>query len=543
VCGVAEGFSQEHDDQNLGALPKLIAPPEESLLRSDDYKSAYKEHFTNSPNSKPKLTLKNTTGEARLSLREAIGVMLMQNPDLRVERMRPEQALLAAKEAEGKLDPRLMLRAEIDDQNERSGSDVLGSSFNDEQRRLGGGVAKQFSTGTKFSLEYLFQRRSTDAVSAGLSPEWRNTIQATLQQPLLKGTRWGSIAREIQHNEQLYRGAKILYEAKIAEQVLALVQTYWSQRYYRESVDVRKRAIDFAMRVREEAEERVRAGDLAPTDSAEALFLAQLRKEELFKAQFEYEVKRSELQQLIGYDLDNLPDEGIQVADEPRSRVRIFDRKKSLDIALKRRAEIRGYREIIEARTFNSRIQLNRLLPRLDLVLSAATRGISGTVEESEEDFSSLQGTRGDSFSTMFDDDDRGLYAGLEFEYVFGNRLAKSRLAAERLKEFEARQKLRSVTQQIISQVVKANALYASTQDRIKSAHEATALSGDQLEAAEEKLKSGFATVRTVLDVQEDVAQAELVLLKAHTDHEIALAELFFARGELLEQLGVQWSE
>ena len=515
---------------------RIRGPDVSKLIESEKVGTAFKQHLTWSEDrEKIDTRLDGDTEERLLTLLEAIELSLKQNPELRVQRLDPERVGTFVGEAEGKLDPRLTLVAQYEDQNRRSGSDVLGSSYKDDSRRLGSSLQKSFSSSTKVGIEYFFERRATEAASANLNPEWRNLLQVIITQPVLQGSRQGDIGSQIQYSETLYRGLRTVYEAELSQHVLTVIRAYWEQLYFRKAVDVQQRASAFADKVMVEAEAQVKVGTLAPVDASEAQFLAQLRKEELFKAVTEFEVKRTDLLKLIGFDAAEFPFKGIRVADSPSSREVQVTLRDSLKTAEGKRAEIQGYKTIIEARKMGTDFYLNRLLPRFDIVLRASTRGIAGTPTASDSDFGDLVGSRGDSFNTLFEDDDRGLFAGVELEYVFDNRTAKAQLAAERIKEAEARERLRSALHSVSTQVTEAISLFESNRDRLKSADRAIALSDSQLEAAQEKLKNGVATVRTVFEVQEDVARAELIHLSAVTDYEISLAELLFARGELLE--------
>ena len=75
-----------------------------------------------------------------------------------------------------------------------------------------------------------------------------------------------------------------------------------------------------------------------------------------------------------------------------------------------------------------------------------------------------------------------------------------------------------------------------SSYDRLQSAREATQFAEQALAAQEQKLIGGKGDVSFVLQAQTDVASARTREILAKRDYNVALAQLDFAEGTILDQ-------
>ena len=83
----------------------------------------------------------------------------------------------------------------------------------------------------------------------------------------------------------------------------------------------------------------------------------------------------------------------------------------------------------------------------------------------------------------------------------------------------------------------------ATNWNRIRVAEKASILSQENLLAEEKKLKAGTSTTFVVLELQEDLARAQVRELEAITDYNVALAQYERESGRSLPNHGITLQE
>ncbi len=187
----------------------------------------------------------------------------------------------------------------------------------------------------------------------------------------------------------------------------------------------------------------------------------------------------------------------------------------------------------------NIRLAHNSLLPDLRLTGTYSSSGLGGNQFDSDNQLIS-RGGLGDSLSQLFGFGFPSYGFSLTLNLPIKNRGAQAELGnslVTRRRNLYAERRLR---EQIVLDVT--NAVHQLEQAKLSMAasQEALELSKKNLVAQQRKIELGEKTSFFVLDAQTDLAQAELSLLQAEANYEIAVAEVQHATGKLLEPYQIQ---
>jgi outer membrane protein TolC len=150
-----------------------------------------------------------------------------------------------------------------------------------------------------------------------------------------------------------------------------------------------------------------------------------------------------------------------------------------------------------------------------------------------------LGGTEGEAFSELSENEFEDWSVGFNAEIPIGNNEAQGQLAQRRYEQQRSTIELNALRQQIIQEVRVAVRALADGKALVEASLAARDLSERNLEAEETKFDNGLSTNYQVLEIQEDLAQAQLSLIRAYLDYRKANIGYRVATGTLLDFLSV----
>ncbi|MCA9120501.1 MAG: TolC family protein [Planctomycetales bacterium] len=212
----------------------------------------------------------------------------------------------------------------------------------------------------------------------------------------------------------------------------------------------------------------------------------------------------------------------IQPTARPLEAELHFDWDEALHLAHSRRVELRKQRIDIEKRKLELKVSQNLRRPKVDLVGQ-----YRGPVSD--------PGNRDAMFSSAL----QTWNVGIEFSKVLGDRRedaavrnSELRLSRDRALQAEQEQQL---TTQLQSAFTELDRAYGVTQS-LGSGLDAAKV---RLQAELERHAVGDALITNVLDAQIRATQAETAMLRSLVDYNLAIINLHYVRGTMLETLGV----
>lgn len=498
------------------------------------------------PESRAYLQTRDDTVE-RLSLREAVGVALENNPGIAVERLGPEFARAEIDRANGVFDPTFEASATTDRSVTPTSSALSGAQVVRQRENLFDlSLRKLLRTGATFTVAGQSREIDTNSQFVGLRPQYTPTLKFTLAQPLLKNFGLDLTVLLVRSAEAGSSVAYYQYVAQAVRLVRQVVEAYWGVVQANESLKAEQDGLKLAQTLLRENEARVRAGTLPPVAVKEAQAEAASREERVIAAENAVAVATDTLRLLLQRNPERtFVPRPIEPTDSPEIRDVAVDEPEVLVNAAERRPEVLQARYDIENRQILAKIRRNNLLPGLDLRASYGLNGLSGR-EVPQVDFRTgetavtpFSGDYGKSLDRLTSNDFNSYSAGLSFTLPLGNNTAEAEYVQSRIDvrrgELAYRQLLASVTLEARKAIADAR----SSSKRITVSRLARELAQENLEQQHKRYDVGLATTKDILDFQQRLTAARAAEIKALIDYNVSLAALRQAEGTLLGQFDI----
>jgi outer membrane protein len=551
-------------------------PPPRSPGRLTVIPEQWKLSLPNGENLEVPLPVTRDDQTQRVTLEQAIGMALENNPGIAAKRLEPVRVDQDILQAQSQFDPVAGGTAQYTNSITANANALAGTLTTDVNTRyLDANTSKLFRTGTRLSFGFDWTRLSNNSVFFQLRPQYTPSMGFSLFQPLLRDFGWDFSYLVVRVAERTAEGALYQYEAQVADFVRQVIEAYYSVMGARANVQVQREAEALAQRTVTENQARVRVGLLPPVAILEAQTDAARRRDEVIRAENLLEVSRQRLAQLCFYRPDGtfVPRTLEPVDFEGIEEVHA-ELDETLDVALRSRPEILASSKGVQARQLNERIASNQLLPRLDLVGGYGVTGLAGTdrrptrtstltftsptdiglsnpditcqplapsvfqcssrvVQTSPE--SPFGGSKGDAFSRLVSGDFNNYNFGLQLSIPFDNAAAKAQHTRSRIEVNQAELNHRELQSQVTLEVRQSIATIQSSRERIDATRTAVDLAQENLRAQQKRYEVGMATTKDLLDFQQRLTQARVEQVQANFDYSIAVAAWRRAEGTLLE--------
>jgi HAE1 family hydrophobic/amphiphilic exporter-1 len=305
---------------------------------------------------------------------------------------------------------------------------------------------------------------------------------------------------------------------------------------------VSEQSLELADRLLAETEERVKVGTSAPIDTVQSEAGVATRRQNLIAARNGSANTEDSLKSVLGFDS---PDEWlveIETTESYEFSPLEVDLREAIETALERRPEMREKRLELERLEYNEKLARHDVLPSLDLEAGYGLAGLGGPTRLSPPGFEPpiiVDGDFGDAWDQVRNGEFNNWRLGANFSVPIGNNDAQGRLAQRRFERQRGIVELAALKQQIIREVrVSARAL-ADGAAQVDASLAARDLAERNLEAEETKFANGLSTNYQVLEIQEDLARAQLNLIQAYLDYRKAIVGYRVATGTLLDTLNV----
>src|SRR5580692_2112272 len=486
-------------------------------------------------------------GKLTLSLRDAVVLTLENNSFVRVQETQVDFSKFALLGAHSPFDPLV------------TGSYITNNSTFPPQTTLGGtGVVlatKSITRSTQLTYSQTFETGTN--VQAGLSsnryafnnstlnsfgffdPSVNSTLNFQFTQPLLKnGWLFANQAPLIIARRNLEQSLAN-FAAEVSNNILQAVGQYWSVVEAQGNLEVARSSMDAAEATYKRDKRALELGALPPLDIYRSESQVASRRVQVIQSEYALKQAEDALRMTIGADQDP----NIQALDllltekpDPVGELRAIDSATALQQALTKRPELDANRAALANDVTSIRLAHNHLLPELDLTGIYASNGLGGT---------QLTGVGNQTLSTSslsqlghFNYPTYG--AQLSLTLPVRNRAAQAELGNALVSRRSDLYNERQLREQVALDV--SNAVHQLEQAKLSIAagKEALDLAKKTMAAEQRKYDLGSETIFFVLEAQTELASAELALLQAQVNYQLAVAGLDHATGELLEPYHVQ---
>jgi len=461
--------------------------------------------------------------EPGLGLVEAVELTLANDPNIALVTSQVTSSRGALLSASGRFDPlvtsgltRSSTETPLDDATS-SESTALVSTF---------GVVQELRTGLSLepSVELVRSGEGSGAVNEA-------TVAFTFRQPLLRGRGREVVTAGERAAELEVAASRLDLEHTLALRLRAVIIRYWSAAAAAADLQVLRTTEESSRRLLETTRKLI-AADVTP--AAEIVQLeADLTSREASRIAGEQAL--FEARQLLGLEIGLEPDEiaSLPLPTDPFPTVegdRVptgEDAERFIRLGLGLRADLRAARERLTAAETLLAAADDALEPRLDLVLTPSYSGLAGG------------GDAGDFFSPLYRNvPGLSTSLGLSLSWPTFNRQAEGDWIQTR--ELRERSVLRVALQErsIGAEVPTALDGVRSSARRLERAIEAVGLFEQVVENEEKKLRAGSSTLIDVLNQRDRLTAARQRRVSAQLALALALVELRFQTGTLVESGG-----
>lgn len=465
---------------------------------------------------------------------------LMRSPRIRALSQNPLIRELQIVEADSDFDPVSFVRSQFQDRVDPVGDSLSitsdGSAFlQDHIWSADVGVRKKARTGASWELGQTLGFKNSNSSFFTPQDQGTATLALNVTQPLLRGRGRYINQTQILIAQAATGGAWNTFLVELQDEIQNTVDAYW-QLYYDRSVYLQKRRnVERGGAILRTLEGR-RDLDSLPSQIARARSAVESRKTDLANALRDIRDSETELRRLTA-NSNWAANQNVEMipTEFPTTNAPALGLENVVYTALEHRPEIKEAINRSKIAAVQRDISQNDLLPELSLLFGtyvSALQGESQLFEAVQDQFGAVK---------------PGYNVGIQYEFPFRNRAARSRHAQRQLQLLKIRSEIDEVMQNVVAESQVSLRRVASAKETMQAAHQAIVAARSDLEQNFRRWES-FALVegdiadgRTpttildqLLDSQERLASAELVFSQAELELKSSEVALLRTMGTLL---------
>ena len=449
-----------------------------------------------------------------LPLRECVERTLINNIEIRAERINPGIQTWSIVGAQGVYDP--LLSGAINYQDSTTPLDPGTPPFKERTLQPNLALGGKLPTGATYNF------------AAADSRTWSNEVDflytgqdsVSVSQPLLKNFGLGINSANIRIARKSKAIAVQNFIQLVMTKVNAVSAAYYELVFAIEDHKAKVEDLDEAKQLLAEDRQRVKVGVLTPLDVTQAEAGVAEREQAVILAARTIKDNENVLKRLICREVTEFRGLTLLPVDYPLVQMIQTDVTESTKTALTLRPDYLSARETLARQNIVVQFNRNQLWPEIDL---QGSYGLNG---------------RGHSFDNYNDNLTSGNSpvwgVGVAVSFPIGNRQARSNYHIARLDSDQLLLNLKGLEQDIIVQVDNAVGHVETDLKSYEAAHEATRLALESLDAEKKKLLAGTSTTFLVLQAQAVLADARSAEIRARADYSEALVALDQAEGTIL---------
>jgi hypothetical protein len=233
------------------------------------------------------------------------------------------------------------------------------------------------------------------------------------------------------------------------------------------------------------------------------------------------------------------PERLILPIDEPPAANVVFDWPTATTEALTRRAELRRQRLVVNRHELELAAARNFLLPQLDLFGRYRVRGFGNNLIDPSGD----NDPYGNAYQNLTSGEFNEWQGGLEYSMPVGFRQARAAERNAALRLSRERAMLRAQEQEVVYGLELAIAEAARAHLVMQTNYNRYLAATQQVDSVKLAFEGGRLDLISLLDAQRRLPEAESQHYRSRTEYAIALKNVHFEKGTLLEYLGVIHAE
>ncbi len=500
-----------------------------------------------------------------LSLKQAIYIGLMNNPNVKVAELDPLASEEGVEVANGAFDPALTSEDDIMKSVVPVSSpfQVINSrAFTNKlyDWNFGLNKASALTNGT-FGITFDNERAYSNSSFSSINPSYVPQLALSISQPLLRNFGWNFATLNERIAESSQKASQWNMEQTIEDFVLRIGTDYWNVVESEENLQVAEYALRLNSDLVRQNRISLQVGTLAPIDLQEAQSAEATSAANVYTAQAAQRAARAALRQDVMMNPAStfVPQE-IEPTDKPNpARETNPNEEVALETAIQYRPSLEAMREGIRGALMQVKFSENQTLPQLNLGAQFGLNSTAGTTpcirnfvggagNCAATPLLPRSGTRlpfggiyGDALNRLFGTSFYNYAAVLNFAYPIDNAAARAVLAQTRVQYESLRMQYRASISTAVVAVQTALANLEADQKRVQATREASYYAAEALHDEEIRFKVGMATTHDLLQFQEQLISAQGNQVEAEVDLEDARLSLEHEQGTLLRAFQIDF--
>ncbi len=495
-------------------------------------------------------------GKLHLSLNEAIELAVRNNLGIQLQRLEIRDRHEAAYQSESPFEPVWNQNWYFEQDNAPSPSTVQGIVSNWTRELVTSQtLSKYLPTGSTLQADFSFGRYEANASNVFFTPNYQGRLTLSFSQHLLRGRGREANLAPVYIARNNWKIAESDFRMKLEELVLALEKQYWDMIYAQSDLEVKVQSLQLAQKTCDDTRAQVEAGTAPELNLFKARAESARRQQDVISAQ----TALKNLQQafLSTMTPGAPPVVGPALALEidkldPRTGETPEPLEKSVERALRDRADMQSARIGVENAEIGLKLARNNLKPLLDFSASYTNHGMSGSlrdlsyytnpipqpiIDAMRNEFAGVGwGALGEMFNGRFN----GFRFQFSLEVPFGNLDARAGYARAAIGMDKQRTALDQVRQQIMVSLQTAYNNLERDRGLIEATREERIQAEKDLEGEQAKFLAGVSVIRDLLESQRNLAEALSLEISSRIQYRKSMLDYYFATSQLLEHHGIQ---
>jgi outer membrane protein TolC len=462
------------------------------------------------------------TTVVQLHLRDAVRQAVAKNLDVRAELYSSAIAEAELQKNRGIYDTRLTLLTDFNDSTLYSPSSITAGK--QSVLRINPGVSQLLNTGGTLGLVFNNTYNHNNSPVA-LNNYWQSDISVEFSQPLMKN--FGKETTELGIMVSAYgkKSALERFKSRLMDTVARAVAEYYKLYSLREAMEVRKTSLTLAQKILFETQGRVKAGVLPAMEILNAEFGLAGREKDIIDAERALADQQDVLRQFLQLDATG----EIIPVDPPSRQSYPMAETEAMARAQILRPELQDSRFVLNTLELQAKVAINRTRPDLALTAGAALTGLGKGYGRDMERVASL------NYPVW--------NVGLTIDYPLGNNAAENEAIKARLSVEQSRTQLKNLEQSVANEVKSAVRGVIAGFKQLEVTEKGVAFAEERLKSFVKKSEVGLATIKDVLDVENDLTTARNNRINALVTYVNTVTQLWRSTGEILDREGVRLDE
>jgi len=488
-------------------------------------------------------------GKLRLTLADAIKLMLANNTGVKINEIQYEITRFAILQAFQPFDPIFTSSFNASRSTSPTSSSLAGAQTlsNLSQTTLMS-YSQTFQTGTNVGVTFDANKNSTNSIFATFNPVLTTGLSFQVSQPLLRNRGLLVNRAPIIIARRNLNQSRSTFEAQVNDSLSAVVNAYWTVVQARENLGVLRKSQEQAEAAYQQDKRKLELGALPPYDIYRSESQVAQRRVAVIQAEYSLRQFEDALRLNIGADLDpyvrQLDLELIESA-EPAGDLLNVDAQQRFEAAMQRRPELEALRQQLAIDELGVRVAHNGLQPDLNLSGIYTSNGLGGNQIDTTTTPPTIVsfGGLGDALSQLFGFGYPLYGFTVQLRLPLRNRAAEAAYGTSQVNKERDLYSVRAREESIRLETLNAVHQLEEAKLSIAAARVARDLAQKTLEAEQRKYELGTEDIFFVLDAQTQLQTAESSLVQSLISYQLAVTAVQHSTGELVDRFRIQIRE